>query len=157
MTLAHDVLEACKAAGLKLATAESCTGGMVSAALIDIPGSSAVVVGGITAYSNGAKQKVLGVREATIKAHGAVSEETAVEMATGALAQMGADIAVGITGVAGPGASGPKPEGMVCFAVARRGADPVAETVQFGAIGRDKVRGGSRDHALGMLLKSAST
>jgi nicotinamide-nucleotide amidase len=157
MTLAHDVLEACKAAGLKLATAESCTGGMVSSALIDIPGSSAVVVGGITAYSNGAKQKVLGVREATIKAHGAVSEETAVEMATGALAQMGADIAVGITGVAGPGASGPKPEGMVCFAVARRGADPVAETVQFGAIGRDKVRGGSRDHALGMLLKSAST
>ena len=157
MTLAHDVLEACKAAGLKLATAESCTGGMVSSALIDIPGSSAVVVGGITAYSNGAKQKVLGVREATIKAHGAVSEETAVEMATGALAQMGADIAIGITGVAGPGASGPKPEGMVCFAVARRGADPVAETVQFGAIGRDKVRGGSRDHALGMLLKSAST
>lgn len=157
MTLAHDVLEACKAADLKLATAESCTGGMVSSALIDIPGSSAVVVGGITAYSNGAKQKVLGVREATIKAHGAVSEETAVEMATGALAQMGADIAVGITGVAGPGASGPKPEGMVCFAVARRGADPVAETVQFGAIGRDKVRGGSRDHALGMLLKSAST
>jgi nicotinamide-nucleotide amidase len=115
------------------------------------------VVGGITAYSNGAKQKVLGVREATIKAHGAVSEETAVEMATGALAQMNADITVGITGVAGPGASGPKPEGMVCFAVARRGADPVAETVQFGAIGRDKVRGGSRDHALGMLLKSAST
>jgi nicotinamide-nucleotide amidase len=157
MTLAHDVLEACKAAGLKLATAESCTGGMVSAALINIPGSSAVVVGGITAYSNGAKQKVLGVREATIKAHGAVSEETAVEMATGALAQMNADITVGITGVAGPGASGPKPEGMVCFAVARRGADPVAETVQFGAIGRDKVRGGSRDHALGMLLKSAST
>lgn len=157
MTLAHDVLEACKAAGLKLATAESCTGGMVSASLIDIPGSSAVVVGGITAYSNGAKQKVLGVREATIKAHGAVSEETAVEMATGALAQMNADITVGITGVAGPGASGPKPEGMVCFAVARRGADPVAETVQFGAIGRDKVRAGSRDHALGMLLKSASS
>lgn len=156
MTLAKEVLEACKAAKLKLATAESCTGGMVSSALIDVPGSSEVVVGGITAYSNGAKQKVLGVREATLKAHGAVSEETAVEMATGALAQMNADITVAITGVAGPGASGPKPEGMVCFAVARRGADPVSETVQFGALGRDRVRAASRDHALALLLKSAS-
>ncbi|WP_375172956.1 CinA family protein [Pseudooceanicola sp.] len=156
MTLAKEVLEACKAANLKLATAESCTGGMVSSTLIDVPGSSEVVVGGITAYSNGAKQKVLGVREATLKAHGAVSEETAVEMATGALAQMNADITVAITGVAGPGASGPKPEGMVCFAVARRGADPVSETVQFGALGRDRVRAASRDHALALLLKSAS-
>jgi len=155
-SLANDVLEACKAAKLKIATAESCTGGMVSAALIDIPGSSVAMLGGIVAYSNGAKQKVLGVRADTIRTHGAVSEETAVEMATGALAQMDADITVGITGVAGPGGSGTKPEGMVCFAVARRGASPVSETVQFGAIGRDNVRAGSRDHALGMLLKSAS-
>ena len=156
MTLANDVLDACKAAKLKLATAESCTGGMVSASLIDIPGSSAVVVGGIVAYSNAAKRDVLGVRADTIKTHGAVSEETAVEMATGALARLDADIAVGITGVAGPGASGPKPEGMVCFAVARRGADPVSDTVQFGALGRDVVRAKSRDHALTMLLTGAT-
>ena len=157
MSLAEDVLEACKAAKLKLATAESCTGGMVSACLIDVPGSSAVVVGGIVAYSNTAKRDVLKVREATIKDHGAVSEETAIEMASGALAQLDADITVGITGVAGPGASGPKPEGMVCFAVARRGVAPVSETVQFGALGRDRVRAESRDHALKMLLSSAST
>lgn len=157
MTLANDVLEACKAAKLKLATAESCTGGMVASSLIDIAGSSAVVVGGVVAYSNGAKRDVLGVRAATIKTHGAVSEETAIEMATGALSRLDADIAVGITGVAGPGASGPKPEGMVCFAVARRGADPVAETMQFGALGRDVVRAKSRDHALEMVLKEAST
>lgn len=156
MSLAEDVLEACKAAKLKLATAESCTGGMVSSALIDIAGSSAVVVGGVVAYSNGAKRDVLGVRADTITAHGAVSEETAVEMATGALSRLDADVAVGITGVAGPGASGPKPEGMVCFAVARRGAEPVSDTVQFGAIGRDRVRGGSRDHALKMVLEAVS-
>jgi nicotinamide-nucleotide amidase len=142
---------------LKLATAESCTGGMVSSALIDIPGSSAVVMGGIVAYSNAAKRDVLGVRADTINTHGAVSEETAVEMATGALSRLDADIAVGITGVAGPGASGTKPEGMVCFAVARRGANPVADTVQFGALGRDVVRARSRDHALQMLLAAAST
>lgn len=157
MTLAHDVLAACMAKTLKLATAESCTGGMVSSALIDIPGSSAVVMGGIVAYSNAAKRDVLGVRADTINTHGAVSEETAVEMATGALSRLDADIAVGITGVAGPGASGTKPEGMVCFAVARRGANPVADTVQFGALGRDVVRARSRDHALQMLLAAAST
>lgn len=157
MTLANDVLEACKSAGLTLATAESCTGGMVASSLIDIPGSSAVVLGGVVSYSNPAKRDLLGVRAATLTAHGAVSELVAVEMATGALARLNADIAVGITGVAGPGASGPKPEGMVCFAVARQGVEPVAETVQFGAIGRDAVRAASRDHALGMLLKAAST
>ena len=155
MTLANDVLETCKAAKLTLATAESCTGGMVCASLVDIAGSSAVVLGGIISYSNEAKQTLLGVRAATLKAHGAVSEETAVEMATGALARLNAEIAVSITGVAGPGASGPKPEGMVCFAVARRGAAPVSETMQFGAIGRDKVRAASRDHALQMVLTAA--
>ena len=155
MSLPVDVLEACKAKGLTLATAESCTGGMVASALVDIAGSSAVVLGGVVAYANSAKRDMLGVREATLTAHGAVSEETAVEMATGAMIRLNADLAVGITGVAGPGASGVKPEGMVCFAVVRRGMAPVAETVQFGAIGRDQVRAGSRDHALAMLLTAA--
>lgn len=157
MSLPHDLLETCKAAGLTLATAESCTGGMVASSLIDIAGSSAVVLGGVVSYSNAAKHDLLGVRAATLTTHGAVSEQTAIEMATGALIRLNADLAVGITGVAGPGASGPKPEGMVCFAVARRGAAPVAETVQFGALGRAEVRAASRDHALGMLLTQAST
>lgn len=154
MSLANDVLEACRAGGLTLATAESCTGGMVSSALVDIAGSSDVLMGGVVSYSNGAKRALLGVREATLVAHGAVSEETAVEMATGALARLDADLAVSITGVAGPGASGPKPEGMVCFALARRGHAPLRETMQFGAIGRDQVRAASRDHALGLVLRS---
>jgi nicotinamide-nucleotide amidase len=152
MSLPNDVLTACRSAGVKLVTAESCTGGMVSAALVDIAGSSDVVLGGVVAYSNGIKAAVLNVREATLKAHGAVSEETAVEMATGALSRLGADIAVSITGVAGPGASGPKPEGMVCFAVARSGQPVTAETCQFGALGRNEVRAASRDHALRMVL-----
>jgi len=152
MSLPQDVLNACADAGLKLVTAESCTGGMVCASLVDIPGSSSVVLGGVVSYSNGLKMALLGVREETLKTHGAVSEATAAEMATGALSRLGADIAVSITGVAGPGASGPKPEGMVCFGLARRGAVPVTETVQFGALGRAEVRAASRDHALGMVL-----
>jgi len=156
MSLPEDVLTACRAAGVKLVTAESCTGGMVSASLVDIAGSSDVVLGGVVAYSNGIKSAVLNVREATLKTHGAVSEETAAEMATGALSRLGADIAVSITGVAGPGASGPKPEGMVCFAVARRGAAVDTETCQFGALGRNEVRAASRDHALNMVLSALS-
>ncbi|EAQ03570.1 Putative competence-damaged inducible protein [Pseudooceanicola batsensis HTCC2597] len=145
------LLEACRTAGVTLVTAESCTGGMVSSALIDIAGSSDVVLGGVVAYSNGIKRDVLGVREETLKAHGAVSEETAIEMATGALARLGAEVAVGITGVAGPGGSGSKPEGMVCFAVTRRGGETRAETCQFGALGRNAVRAASRDQAFEMI------
>ncbi len=147
-----EVLDACRAKGLLLVTAESCTGGMVASSLVDIAGSSDVVKGGVVAYSNAVKQSMLNVREATLIAHGAVSEETAREMAQGALARLGGDIAVSTTGVAGPGASGPKPEGMVCFAVARRGGPTVSQTVNFGAIGRMQVREASRDHALKMVL-----
>ena len=153
---ATDVLEACRANNLRLATAESCTGGMVAAALIDIAGSSDVVLGGVVAYANTAKIAMLGVRAETLESQGAVSEATAHEMVSGALARLDADIAVSITGVAGPGASGPKPEGMVCFAVLRRGHAPVTETVQFGALGRGAVREASRDHAFGLLLRSAT-
>lgn len=156
MSLPETVLDTCRTHALTLATAESCTGGMVASALVDIPGSSDVVMGGVVSYSNAAKQGLLGVRETTIAQHGAVSEETAVEMATGALARLNADVAVAITGVAGPGASGTKPEGMVCFAVARRGAAVQSETCQFGAIGRGQVRAASRDHALQMVLDAVS-
>ncbi len=149
------VLEACRAAGLKAATAESCTGGMVSARLIGVAGSSSVVLGGVVAYSNRAKRDLLGVSPDTLKAHGAVSEETAAEMAEGGLRALNADLAVGITGVAGPGGSATRPEGRVCFAVARQGFPTQSETQDFGAIGRTAVREASRDRALEMLKTAA--
>lgn len=148
------VLDLCRAAGLKIATAESCTGGMVGAALTDVAGSSDVFERGFITYSNDAKREMLGVSSDTLAAHGAVSEAVALEMAAGALAHSHADIAVSITGVAGPGGSDHKPEGRVCFAVAGNGA-PVAETVEFGALGRGTVRQAACDHALALLAQRA--
>lgn len=155
MSTARDLLAAAGVAGLTVATAESCTGGGVAAAITDIAGSSAVFERGFVTYSNAAKQEMLGVRAGTLEAHGAVSEEVAREMAEGALARSGAGIAVAVTGIAGPGGSGFKPEGRVCFALARRGAATVAETVEFGAIGRAAVRAASVEHALRLLLAAA--
>ncbi len=125
---------------------------MVAAALTDIAGSSDVFDCGFVTYSNAAKVRMLGVREATLAAHGAVSEPVAMEMAEGALAASGAGLAVAVTGIAGPGGSGVKPEGRVCFALAQQGAPTVMQTVDFGALGRAKVRAAARDHALGLLL-----
>ncbi|MEO0936734.1 MAG: CinA family protein [Pseudomonadota bacterium] len=146
------VLEAARAAGVMIATAESCTGGMVAAALTDIPGSSAVVDRGFVTYSNAAKTDMLGVPAALITRHGAVSEQVAAVMALGAVSRSGAQLAVSITGVAGPGGTDAKPEGMVCFGTAMDGA-VMTQTVQFGALGRDAVRCAARDHALGLLLQ----
>ncbi len=136
-----------------IATAESCTGGMVAAALTDIPGSSAVVDRGFVTYTNAAKSEMLGVSSAALDAHGAVSEEVAAEMATGALAHAHAQIAVSITGIAGPGGSDHKPEGRVCFGIATPHGTR-AETVEFGALGRDRVRAAARDHALNLLKQA---
>ncbi len=149
--LVADVLAACRARGLKIACAESCTGGMLAVALTDLAGSSDVFERGFVSYSNAAKREILGVCGQTLNAHGAVSEQVATEMANGALAHSNADLAVAITGIAGPGASGHKPEGRVCFAIAVAGQDCVAETVEFGPIGRDKVRVAATKHALKML------
>jgi nicotinamide-nucleotide amidase len=143
--------EAARRLGLRIATAESCTGGMVSAAITDVPGSSAVFDRGFVTYSNAAKAAMLGVPAETIAAHGAVSEEVARAMAEGALTYSEADIAVSVTGIAGPGGSDHKPEGRVCFGLARRGRPSLTETVEFGALGRDHVRAASRDHALALL------
>lgn len=154
MTLASDVLDACKAKDLRVATAESCTGGMVSAALTDIAGSSAVVERGFVTYTNTAKTEMLGVREATLRAVGAVSEEVAREMALGALVNSDADLAVSVTGIAGPGGSEFKPEGRVCFGIASRGGCQT-ETIEFGALGRANVRDGARNHALSLLKQAA--
>ena len=145
-----------KAAGLTIATAESCTGGMIAAALTDIPGSSAVVDRGFVTYSNDAKMQMLGVKTETLDAKGAVSEDVAAEMAAGAVTQAGVSLAVSVTGIAGPGGSEFKPEGRVCFGLARAGYPAVTETVDFGAIGRANVRTAARDHALFLLVQAIS-
>lgn len=142
--------------GFKIATAESCTGGLVGGALTEIPGSSDVFDRGFITYSNTAKMDMLGVSETTLADHGAVSEQVASEMANGALARSGADLAVSITGVAGPGGSEAKPEGMVCFGLARRGYATITETHQFGPIGRKNVRGVSVQRALSLLERGCS-
>lgn len=147
-----DLLAKARYWGLKIATAESCTGGMVAAALTDVAGSSDVFERGFVTYSNDAKVQMLGVHRRTLNAHGAVSEEIAREMAEGALVHSGADLAVSITGIAGPGGSEFKPEGRVCFGLARRGRETRVETVEFGALGRAKVRAAARDHALKLLM-----
>ncbi len=154
MSLAGDVLAACRAKGLTVATAESCTGGMVAAALTDIAGSSDVFDRGFITYSNAAKIDMLGVSGVTLDAHGAVSEPVARQMAEGALTHSTATLAVSITGIAGPGPSGHKPEGRVCFGLAKAGQSTRVETVEFGALGRAQVRMAARDHALEMLLQA---
>jgi nicotinamide-nucleotide amidase len=141
------------AQGITLATAESCTGGMVAAAITDVPGSSASFLAGYVTYSNAAKRAALGVPAALLDAHGAVSEPVAASMAEGARSASGALVAVSTTGIAGPGGSEFKPEGRVCFALATP-AGVESETIDFGALGRDGVRAAARDHALALLLRA---
>jgi nicotinamide-nucleotide amidase len=129
---------------------------MVAAALTDVAGSSDVFDRGVVTYSNEAKIDLLGVSPQTLAAFGAVSEEVAQEMATGALAASLADVAVSVTGIAGPGGSEFKPEGRVCFGLARKGRPTRVETVEFGAQGRAEVRLAARDHALDMLRAALS-
>ncbi len=149
-----DLLARARATGVKIAAAESCTGGMVLAALTDVPGSSDVVERGFVTYSNDAKIQMLGVSPQTLRAHGAVSNEVAAEMAAGALRNSMAQLAVSITGIAGPGGSDAKPEGRVCFGIARAGAPVQVEMQDFGALGRAGVRCAARDHALALLMKA---
>ncbi len=150
------LLDLAKEKRAMIATAESCTGGMVAAALTEVAGSSAVVDRGFVTYSNAAKVAMLGVAQATLDAHGAVSEEVAREMADGALARSEAQVAVSVTGIAGPGGSEHKPEGRVCFGLAVDGQPTATETVEFGAQGRAKVRAAARDRALALLGEGLS-
>jgi len=145
------VLAAARAKGWRIATAESCTGGMVAVALTDLPGSSDVFERGFVTYCNAAKVELLGVLQQTLTEFGAVSQEVAREMAAGALAHSTAHLAVSITGIAGPGGSEFKPEGRVCFGLAQTQGPVIVETVEFGAVGRGGVRRAARDHALDML------
>ena len=149
-----ELLQAARYWGYRIATAGSCTGGMVAAALTDIAGSSDVVDCGFVTYSNDSKIAMLGVSAETLAAFGAVSEQVAQEMATGALAHSRADLAVSTTGIAGPGGSEFKPEGRVCFALAQKGKPVISETVEFGAKGRAAVRKAARDHALALLARA---
>jgi nicotinamide-nucleotide amidase len=149
---ATQVLKVFRARGLKIATAESCTGGLVAGALTEIAGSSDVVDRGFVTYSNEAKEAMLGVPAVTLKRYGAVSAETAVAMAAGALKNSEADITVAITGIAGPGGgSAQKPVGVVLFAAASRAGRQFALHRRFGKIGRRRVRERSVAQALALL------
>ncbi|TPN39265.1 CinA family protein [Mesorhizobium sp. B2-3-3] len=153
--LAIALFEACRERGIMVATAESCTGGMIIAALTDIAGSSAVVDRGFITYSNEAKIDMLGVRAATLDAHGAVSRETAVEMAAGALARSRAGLTLAVTGIAGPGGgSVEKPVGLVWFGVGLDGKMVTAERMLFADKGRDFIRRETVRHALELGLKA---
>ena len=150
------VLKACRARGLKIATAESCTGGLVAGALTEIAGSSDVFDRGFVTYSNAAKQAMLGVPAAILERHGAVSRETAEAMATGALAHAPVDLAVAITGIAGPGGgNADKPVGLVHFAAAARDGALTHAEKRYGDIGRAEVRHKSVLQALAMLKEIA--
>ncbi len=150
---ARAVLDACRAAGLMVVCAESCTGGLVMGALTEIPGSSDVVERGFVTYSDAAKGEMLGVPPALIERHGAVSEEVAKAMAEGALARSRAQVSVAVTGVAGPGASAAKPAGLVHLAAAQHGKGVIHEKHEFGDIGRSAVRHATVAAALDLLLK----
>ncbi len=153
-SLAAAVLDACRGKGLTLATAESCTGGMVVAALTDIAGSSDVVERGYVTYSNEAKSSLLGVPMALIAQHGAVSREAAAAMAAGALGLSPVDLAVAVTGIAGPGGgSAEKPVGLVWFGIARRGKTATESHVFPGD--RAAVRLAATRRALELLLAAA--
>jgi|TARA_R110000787_G_scaffold273445_1_gene381141 nicotinamide-nucleotide amidase len=150
MTDAAHLLDLARTRGIKVALAESCTGGMIAAALTDIAGSSDVLDRGWVTYSNSAKMQMLGILSDTLDDFGAVSEEIAREMAQGAFDRSDAQISLSVTGIAGPGGSEHKPEGRVCFGVAT-GDGVHTETVEFGALGRGHVRAAALAHALDLL------
>lgn len=150
--LSSELLAALRRHGLKIVTAESCTGGLLAGALTEIPGSSEVFERGFVTYSNEAKAENLGVPPALVTDHGAVSEEVAAAMAIGALANSNADVSVAVTGIAGPGGSDHKPEGLVWFATAIAQDAAVATKREFGPLGRSQVRKRSVEEALRLVL-----
>ena len=153
--LADRFLKACARHKILAATAESCTGGMIISLLTDIPGSSSMVDRGFVTYSNDAKREMLGVSAETLERHGAVSAETAREMAVGALRNSRAGIALAVTGIAGPdGGSAEKPVGLVWFGMATEGKPTITEKVIFENRGRDFIRRETVKHALRMGLQA---
>ena len=151
--LAQTLLQEARAGHHVIATAESCTGGLVAGAITSVAGSSDIFDRAFVTYTNRAKVQMLGVSPDTLRDFGAVSEHVAQEMVAGAFAASQATIAVSITGIAGPGGSEHKPEGRVCFGLAWENGLRT-ETIEFGALGRDQVRAAAVDHALRMILTS---
>jgi nicotinamide-nucleotide amidase len=152
---AKDLVERASATGIVIATAESCTGGMISAAITDVTGSSRVLDRGFVTYSNAAKMDMLGVFAETLETHGAVSEQVAAEMAAGALKYSNATLTVSVTGIAGPGGSDFKPEGRVCFGIATQNSVETQQ-IDFGPLGRAGVRSATVTHALELLMQKLS-
>lgn len=150
--LAIHLIEKARPRQLTLATAESCTGGLVGAAITRVPGASDIFDRGFITYSNDAKKAHLGVSQSSLDAYGAVSEKVAREMASGALAASGADLAVSITGIAGPGGSDHKPAGLVHFGLAIGSENILVRKREYGDIGRDLVRQAAVKEALELLL-----
>ena len=154
MNAAEKTVEEFSSRGLVCSVAESCTGGAIGSAIVSVSGASAVFAGGVIAYSNEVKREVRTVSVSTLERHGAVSAETASEMASGVRALTNADFAVSVTGIAGPGGgSEEKPVGLVWFGLA--GKDGVRTERMIFSGGRSEVRGAAVEHALGMLLKAA--
>ena len=158
MSIAEKLYKTLLAKNMKLATAESCTGGMVAAALTDIAGSSAIFERGFVTYSNEAKSEMLGVPADLISSIGAVSREVAIAMARGALDNSNADISVAVTGIAGPSGGSPeKPVGLVHFAVAQQGKASFHNVQKFGSLSRQEIRTKSMNHALSLVLTQLET
>ena len=146
------LVHACAGLGLTIATAESCTGGLLAGLLTEVPGSSAVLERGFVTYSNAAKTEMLGVPAELIQKHGAVSAQVAGAMAEGAIAHSRAHVAVAITGIAGPGGgSAEKPVGLVHFARAERGGATLRREMRFDDNGRAGIRRAALDYALLLL------
>ena len=154
LELATKVLATARAAGLHVVTAESCTGGLVAAALTEIPGSSDVVDRGFVVYTNDAKNELLDVRDELFEQHGAVSEQVVRAMAQGALLHSWADVSVAVTGIAGPSGGTPQtPVGLVHLAAAREGKETLHQELRLGDIGRETVRLKSVEAALTLILR----
>ena len=142
--------------GSKIVSAESCTAGMLAACLTELPGSSAFFEQGYITYSNRSKISVLGVDEKILEKHGAVSEEVAKQMAKGALNRSMGNVAISITGIAGPGGSNYKPEGLVCFAIAKKNGEIRVETIEYGPLGRSNIRSSAVVKAIELLHEELS-
>ena len=152
----EDLYAIAKKRGSKIVSAESCTAGLLAACLTEMPGSSAFSEQGYITYSNRSKISVLGVDKKTLDRHGAVSEEVAKQMAEGALNRSRGTIAISITGIAGPGGSDYKPEGLVCFAIAQKNGEIRAETIEYGPLGRRNIRSSAVGTAIELLHEELS-
>lgn len=152
--IAKEIIDLANLNKAVIASAESCTGGMLSSAITEIPGSSTIFECGFVTYSNISKMELLSVKENTLNFYGAVSEEVAGEMAIGAINNSKANLAISITGIAGPGGSNTKPEGMVCFSIAFENEIKLTETKKWGALGRNIIRQKATLHGLRLLSRT---